>query len=221
MWERKTLVCDSFFSAILFPLYRLDQCNQHWFRVLLAAVVSNPWTEEENQKLLRFSRDFPKCNWKTVAAEIGNGRTEVQCKFQFKKLEHEEQSEHVSKKRKQIIETESEEEEEEEEEPEKPIVPKKSKKVTDSISPPITITPKAIFEDDEDFITSTADLNLSVSTDVDSIATYDAFDHESMISVLSPRFSPTLTDDFLTPLYYDEDEFNVRLPDSLPPFGDL
>lgn len=198
----------------------IDQCNQHWFRVLQFAVAEN-WTEEENERLVQLSKQ--KLNWKTVAAEIGNGRTEAQCKFQSKYLELlEVQQAQSPKKRKQFV---SESEDEEEEEPaESPVIIKKVKKSTEE--PPVLIsttpTPKAILflEDDDPLVTSTT------SADSDSISTFDAFDYDSMISVGSERFSPSLADAFLNASFLEEDynDINAQFESPtpfVPPFGDV
>jgi hypothetical protein len=58
------------------------QCNQRWFRALDPAISHKPWTDVDDQQLLRAVEVLGKASWCQVA-KILSGRTDLQCRYRY------------------------------------------------------------------------------------------------------------------------------------------
>ncbi len=67
-----------------FPGRHSGQCHQRWNSYLNPNINKNEWSVEEDQKLFQIIQKIGKGNWVEVANELGNGRTNYQCKMRFK-----------------------------------------------------------------------------------------------------------------------------------------
>jgi hypothetical protein len=66
-----------------------SQCFQHWNRVLNPNINKEPWTIEEEAILIKLSYDSngnKVKSWSNIASYL-KGRTDIQCRYQFQKLE--------------------------------------------------------------------------------------------------------------------------------------
>ena len=59
------------------------QCSQRWERTLDPSISKEPWTQEENEKLIDAVKKYGQKSWQEVAKHVGN-RTDVQCRYRYK-----------------------------------------------------------------------------------------------------------------------------------------
>jgi hypothetical protein len=62
-----------------------SQCSQRWCRVIDPKISKEHWTTEEEKKLLQLVKKYGDKSWIKVAQEM-NGRSDVQCRYKYKKL---------------------------------------------------------------------------------------------------------------------------------------
>jgi hypothetical protein len=62
-----------------------SQCNQRWCRALDPAISHKPWSEGDDQKLLRAVEVLGKASWCQIA-KIMTGRTDLQCRYRYLQL---------------------------------------------------------------------------------------------------------------------------------------
>jgi hypothetical protein len=62
-----------------------SQCNQRWCRALDPAILHKPWTDGDDQKLLRAVEVLGKSSWCQIA-KIITGRTDLQCRYRYLQL---------------------------------------------------------------------------------------------------------------------------------------
>lgn len=56
------------------------QCAQRWLRGLDPSILKEPWSKEEDKKLLELISIYGLKNWKKIAFQMGN-RTDAQCRY--------------------------------------------------------------------------------------------------------------------------------------------
>eukprot|EP00871_Galdieria_phlegrea_P004198 jgi/Galph1/477/GphlegSOOS_G5249.1 len=61
------------------------QCRERYTDILKPSLRRQPWTDEENERLLQLIRQFGKGKWSLIASHMSN-RTDNQCYRQYKKL---------------------------------------------------------------------------------------------------------------------------------------
>jgi hypothetical protein len=61
------------------------QTSQRWFRGLNPMISRDPWTSEQDQALLHFSRVLGTKSWIEIARRFGN-RSDVQCRYRYQQL---------------------------------------------------------------------------------------------------------------------------------------
>lgn len=72
------------------------QCSQRWQRVIDPKISKLPFSEEEDQKLIKLLEKYGPKLWTKVAQEMGN-RSDVQCRYRYKQLTSStDLSEHIS-----------------------------------------------------------------------------------------------------------------------------
>ena len=62
-----------------------SQCSQRWCRVIDPKISKEHWTADEEKKLLQLVQKYGDKSWIKVAQEM-NGRSDVQCRYKYKKL---------------------------------------------------------------------------------------------------------------------------------------
>ena len=62
-----------------------SQCSQRWCRVIDPRISKDHWSEQEEKKLLEVVKKVGDKSWIKVAAEM-NGRSDVQCRYKYRKL---------------------------------------------------------------------------------------------------------------------------------------
>jgi len=62
-----------------------SQCNQRWCRALDPSILHNPWTQDEDTKLLNAVNIIGNKSWCQIAKVI-KGRTDLQCRYRFHQL---------------------------------------------------------------------------------------------------------------------------------------
>jgi hypothetical protein len=62
-----------------------SQCNQRWCRALDPAILHKPWSDADDQKLLRAVEVLGKASWCQIA-KIMSGRTDLQCRYRYLQL---------------------------------------------------------------------------------------------------------------------------------------
>lgn len=62
-----------------------SQCSQRWYRILDPRISRDPWTREEEHKLLELVRGKTKVSWTRLAVQMGN-RNDLQCYCRYQKL---------------------------------------------------------------------------------------------------------------------------------------
>jgi hypothetical protein len=62
-----------------------NQCNQRWCRALDPSIQHKPWSETDDQKLLRTVDVLGKASWSQIA-KIITGRTDLQCRYRYLQL---------------------------------------------------------------------------------------------------------------------------------------
>ena len=67
------------------PCRTLDQCSQHWFRVLNPDIRKGKWSEDEDKMLMSIIRDIGTGSWKDIAARM-KGRTDIQVRYRYARL---------------------------------------------------------------------------------------------------------------------------------------
>ena len=61
------------------------QCAQRWERTLDPAITKDPWTDEENKKLIMAVQKLGLKAWHEVSKLVGT-RTDVQCRYHYKNV---------------------------------------------------------------------------------------------------------------------------------------
>ncbi|KAK2963722.1 hypothetical protein BLNAU_1288 [Blattamonas nauphoetae] len=64
-------------------------CSQHWYSELSPQIRTEAWSQEEDAILRREVERFGTSDWTQVAAGL-SGRTDIQCRYRWKRLEKEE-----------------------------------------------------------------------------------------------------------------------------------
>ncbi|KAH0790495.1 Myb-like DNA-binding domain containing protein [Histomonas meleagridis] len=62
-----------------------SQCNQRWTRALNPAISREPWSAEEDQKLINIVNQLGEYGWRRIASQIP-GRTDLQCRHRYLQL---------------------------------------------------------------------------------------------------------------------------------------
>jgi hypothetical protein len=62
-----------------------SQCNQRWCRALDPAILHRPWSDADDQQLLRAVEVLGKSSWCQIA-KIMTGRTDLQCRYRYLQL---------------------------------------------------------------------------------------------------------------------------------------
>jgi hypothetical protein len=62
-----------------------SQCSQRWYRGLDPIISKNPWTPEEEARLLSCVAAMGDRSWTQIAAQMGN-RSDVQCRYRYQHL---------------------------------------------------------------------------------------------------------------------------------------
>lgn len=62
-----------------------SQCNQRWCRALDPSILHNPWTSDEDSKLLNAVTIIGSKSWCQIAKVI-KGRTDLQCRYRYHQL---------------------------------------------------------------------------------------------------------------------------------------
>lgn len=75
----------SIISDVVGPSRTRAQCSQRWFRGLDPRISKKRWTEEDEQKLLKFVREYGETAWSKIASSMGN-RSDVQCRYHYLQL---------------------------------------------------------------------------------------------------------------------------------------
>ncbi|KAK8890574.1 hypothetical protein M9Y10_035351 [Tritrichomonas musculus] len=65
-----------------------SQCSQRWYRGLDPSICKEPWTKEEEQKLLDLIQANGDKSWTKIASKMGN-RSDVQCRYKYRQLQKE------------------------------------------------------------------------------------------------------------------------------------
>ncbi|PRP77866.1 hypothetical protein PROFUN_08540 [Planoprotostelium fungivorum] len=72
------------------PGKTINQCFQHWHRVLNPEIKKGPWTPEDEEELVNIVNQLksePRHLWSRVAAQT-RGRIDTQCRYQMKLIEN-------------------------------------------------------------------------------------------------------------------------------------
>ena len=62
-----------------------SQCSQRWCRVIDPRISKDHWSEEEEKQLIDIVQRIGDKSWIKVAAEM-NGRSDVQCRYKYRKM---------------------------------------------------------------------------------------------------------------------------------------
>ncbi|OHS92745.1 Myb-like DNA-binding domain containing protein [Tritrichomonas foetus] len=65
-----------------------SQCSQRWFRCLDPRIKKEPWTKNQDDKLIHLIAKNGTKSWTTISFEIGN-RSDIQCRYRYKQLSKE------------------------------------------------------------------------------------------------------------------------------------
>jgi hypothetical protein len=61
------------------------QCSQRWYRCLDPTISKQPWSKEEEERLISLVTQFGDRSWTTIASRMGN-RSDVQCRYKYRHL---------------------------------------------------------------------------------------------------------------------------------------
>lgn len=62
-----------------------SQCNQRWTRALNPQINHNPWTDDEDRRLVELVGEMGSCKWRKIAERL-HGRTDLQCRHRYLQL---------------------------------------------------------------------------------------------------------------------------------------
>jgi hypothetical protein len=63
------------------------QCSQRWFRGLNPKISKEPWTPEEEARLIQLVKQWGVKSWAKIATALGK-RSDVQCRYHYKQIEN-------------------------------------------------------------------------------------------------------------------------------------
>ncbi|KAG2377813.1 hypothetical protein C9374_008898 [Naegleria lovaniensis] len=79
-----------------------DQCNQHWWRVLNPEICKQPWSADEDQRLLDRVQEVGESSWKKVSQGL-KGRTDLQCRHRYNQLKKNKKSASESTREESVL----------------------------------------------------------------------------------------------------------------------
>lgn len=63
-----------------------SQCSQRWLRGLNPTLRKEPWSSDEDERLLKAVRQYGARGWTKIGEVVGN-RCDVQCRYRFLQLQ--------------------------------------------------------------------------------------------------------------------------------------